>query len=96
MSVDLERHGRVRVADPITKNLGFDAGVKHAACGGAGVAESAVSLACPLGRSRVLRAAWRPCSRGPAPRAEVVPATPRFRPSRTVSGQHPANTPLCH
>jgi hypothetical protein len=43
-------------------------GIKTA-CGGANVAESVVPLACPLGRSRLLRAAWRPCSRGPARRA---------------------------
>jgi hypothetical protein len=41
-------------------------------CGGADVAEFVVLLACPPGRSRLLRAAWRPCSRGPARRALVV------------------------
>jgi hypothetical protein len=30
------------------------------------VAKFVVPLACPPGRSRLLRAAWRPCSRGPA------------------------------
>ncbi len=29
-------------------------------------------LACPLVRLRLLRAAWRPCSRGPALRAAMV------------------------
>jgi hypothetical protein len=43
-----------------------------AACGGAEVAESAHQLACPPGRSRSLRAAWRPCSRGSARRARGV------------------------
>jgi hypothetical protein len=42
--------------------------------GGAEVAESIVLLACPPGRSRLLRAAWRPCSRGSARRAAVVGA----------------------
>jgi hypothetical protein len=36
------------------------------------VAGSVSLLACPPGRSRVLRAAWRPCSRGPARRAVAV------------------------
>jgi hypothetical protein len=45
-----------------------------AACGGADVAEFVVLLACPPGRSRLLRAAWRPCSRGPARRAVVADA----------------------
>ncbi len=30
------------------------------------------SLTCPQGRLRLLRAAWRPCSRGPALRAVMV------------------------
>ena len=50
--------------------------IKHAACGGAVVAESVVRLACPPGRSRLLRAAWRPCSRGrPGGRGGVMVAT---------------------
>ncbi len=47
-------------------------GIKHAANGGADVADLVRHLACPPGRSRLLRAAWRPCSREPARRALVV------------------------
>src|SRR5262249_43755813 len=36
------------------------------AYGGAGMVECVVPVTCPLGRSRLLRAACRPCSRGPA------------------------------
>ena len=46
--------------------------IKHAACGGTDVAGPVLRLACPPGRSRTLRAAWRPCSRGPARRAHRV------------------------
>jgi hypothetical protein len=34
------------------------------------------SLICPQGRHRLLRAAWRPCSRGPALRAATVATAP--------------------
>ena len=44
-------------------------GIKRAAYGGADVAELVVLLTCRSGRSRLLRAAWRPCSRGSARRA---------------------------
>ena len=47
-------------------------GIKHAAYGGTDVAGSVYRLACPPGRSHVLRAAWRPCSRGPTRRAFVA------------------------
>jgi len=43
-----------------------------AGCAGADVAGMHASLACPLVRLRLLRAAWRPCSRGPDRRAAVV------------------------
>jgi hypothetical protein len=39
-------------------------GIKHAACGGADVAKSVFLLGLSTGPIRVLRAAWRPCSRG--------------------------------
>jgi len=45
-----------------------------AGCAGAGVAGLRCFLACPAVRLRVLRAAWRPCSRGPDRRAAVVGA----------------------
>jgi hypothetical protein len=57
-----------------------------AAYGGADVAESIAHLACPPVRSRVLRAAWRPCSRGPARRAHRI-----GRPSAAS----PCPLPLC-
>jgi hypothetical protein len=38
--------------------------LKHAACGGADVAKSVFLLGLSTGPIRVLRAAWRPCSRG--------------------------------
>jgi hypothetical protein len=40
----------------------------RAACGGADMAKFVVLQYSPVlsGRSRLLRAAWRPCSRGPA------------------------------
>jgi hypothetical protein len=40
---------------------------------GAGVGWLASFLACPPVRLRLLRAAWRPCSRGPARRARCRP-----------------------
>jgi hypothetical protein len=53
--------------------------IKHAASGGADVAKSVSLLACPPGRSRSLRAAWRPCSRGPAQRAGEGRRVARWR-----------------
>src|SRR5947209_10875166 len=49
-------------------------GIKGAAGGDADVAGSVGLLACPPDRSRLLRAACRPCSRGPDWRAAVVGA----------------------
>jgi hypothetical protein len=51
-------------------------GIKHAAFGGANVAKLCQSLTCPQVRLRLLRAAWRPCSRGPALRAVMVVKAP--------------------
>ena len=66
-------------------------GIKSAARGGAVVAESVLPLACPPGRSRLLRAAWRPCSRGPARRAHGV--TRKRQPSATPCTLH-ATVPM--
>ena len=43
-----------------------------AATGGVDVGKSVITLVCPPGRSRVLRAACRPCSRGPAVRVMII------------------------
>ena len=48
-------------------------------------------LACPPGRSRSLRAAWRPCSRGPARRAHGV--TRKRQPS-AIPCTLPATVPI--
>jgi hypothetical protein len=56
----------------MTVGENFPSTGQDAACGGAGVAESVALLTCPPDRSRLLRAAWRPCSRGSARRAAVA------------------------
>ena len=43
-----------------------------AACCGAAVARLVGTSCARLGRSRLLRAAWQPCSRGPARRARMI------------------------
>jgi hypothetical protein len=57
--------------------------VIKAACGGAGGWRASCSYL-PAGRSRLLRAACRPCSRGPAGRALVVLAHRRCRAANAV------------
>jgi hypothetical protein len=64
--------------------------LKRTACGGANLAESVIQLACPPGRSRLLRAAWRPCSRGPSLAGAVVDGYPNPRRWRG-SGEAPVN-----
>jgi catechol 2,3-dioxygenase-like lactoylglutathione lyase family enzyme len=59
---------------------------QDAACGSAHVAESVLIWRVRSGQVPLLRAAWRPCSHGPGPRAAIVTK----RAWRPPSAEHPA------